>query len=88
MKIGSQEENTFIQDKFAQEAEDFWLGATDKKNEGSWVWTDGTPADWTNWNSGEPDGKKNANCLRMRSSGKWSDTMCSKRRPFVCSVQV
>ena len=84
-KIEFQEENTFIQDKFG---EDFWLGATDKENEGSWVWTDGTPADWTNWYSGEPDGKSKANCLRMNSGGKWSDSSCSKRRPFICSLQV
>ena len=85
VKIGSQEESTFITDKLGQ---DFWLGANDKETEGSWLWTDGTPVSWTNWNSGEPDGEEKANCARMRPDGKWSDSMCSKRRPFLCSVQV
>ena len=85
VKVEFEEENTFIQDKFG---EDFWLGATDKENEGSWVWTDGTWVDWTNWKSGEPDGKRNANCLRMGSNGQWYDLSCMKERPFVCSVQV
>jgi len=33
----------------------FWIGATDKKTEGEWVWTDGTPLDYTNWCDEEPN---------------------------------
>jgi hypothetical protein len=32
-----------------------WLGATDKFNEGTWVWVSGEPWQYTNWRSGQPD---------------------------------
>lgn len=32
-----------------------WLGATDEKAEGKWVWLDGTPLGFTKWQSKEPN---------------------------------
>eukprot|EP00900_Chrysochromulina_parva_P017820 jgi/Chrpa1/26039/Chrysochromulina_OHIO_Genome00026258-RA len=29
-----------------------WFGATDAASEGTWVWVDGTPFDYSNWNPG------------------------------------
>ena len=32
-----------------------WIGINDYGSEGTWVWADGTPVSYTNWNSGEPN---------------------------------
>lgn len=58
----------------------FWIGYNDNATEGQWVWTDGTPTGFTNWNNGEPS---NSSCfpsndgedaaIMQMSNGKWND---------------
>jgi len=51
-----------------------WLGATDEKIEGLWVWVDGTPMKFTAWAENSPDNaNKNEHYLEMHSVGKWND---------------
>ena len=33
----------------------FWIGFTDKDSEGTWGWSNGTPANYKNWAAGEPN---------------------------------
>jgi hypothetical protein len=33
----------------------FWIGATDRTVEGTWLWVDGTPFVFTDWWAGEPN---------------------------------
>ncbi|KAK6754718.1 hypothetical protein RB195_013604 [Necator americanus] len=58
-----------------------------------WTFTDGSPFDYTNWDTGEPnnyDGKEN--CLQLlfdqnigREEKRWNDITCDSRMPhFVC----
>ena len=60
----------------------WWIGITDKRNEGSWVYdSDGTSvAISIPWNSGEPNGEPNGgsgeNCLQSWKIGKWGDISC------------
>jgi hypothetical protein len=55
-----------------------WLGATDEKVEGKWVWVDGSEMTYANWNDGQPnnvhDGR-DENYLIMVASrvGTWWD---------------
>ena len=30
-----------------------WIGATDIETEGTFVWQDGTPVEWTHWKASE-----------------------------------
>lgn len=43
----------------------FMLGATDKDNEGEWVWYDGEPLGYANWAEGEPN-----NCTDESANGE------------------
>jgi hypothetical protein len=57
-RIGSVGENAFVTsllDSGLPERAHFRLGATDQKQEGVWVWTDGTAFTYTNWWAGEPN---------------------------------
>lgn len=54
---------------------DIWLGATDEKVEGQWVWVDGSPMDFTAWRRGEPNNWGGPeNYLGMsKNGGGWAD---------------
>ncbi|ETN87043.1 hypothetical protein NECAME_01200 [Necator americanus] len=68
-----------------------WLGG--RKNppplNDKWTFTDGSPFDYTNWDTGEPnnyDGKEN--CLQLlfdqnigREEKRWNDITCDSRMP-------
>ena len=68
-----------------QGVEVVWLGATDEKNEGQWVWVDGEPLRYNNWSPTQPNNKQglehymimvagNAVAIRRRvEDGKWHD---------------
>lgn len=47
------------------------------------VWSDGTPFVFTNWNGGEPSGG-NENCVEMLDSGKWNDIPSADQRTHMC----
>lgn len=52
-----------------------WIGFTDLGSEGSFHWTDGTSAKFTNWNAGEPNNWNGVeHYAEMHgSSGRWND---------------
>lgn len=52
-----------------------WIGFSDQTVEGSFAWSDGTPAKYTNWNTGEPNNSGNTEdyAEMLGSSGKWND---------------
>ena len=49
-----------------------WLGATDEKIEGSWIWLDGTKMDFRKFSPREPGGDRSENYLVFGESG-WQD---------------
>jgi hypothetical protein len=52
-----------------------WLGATDEKVEGKWVWVDGQVMTFTLWKPAEPsndNGKENY--LQTSPNGRWADS--------------
>jgi hypothetical protein len=71
-----------------------WLGLTDAADEGTWVWSDGTPLGYTAWNDGEPNNHGgDEDCAgfwagRGASNSMW-DSMygtesCSHPLPYIC----
>jgi hypothetical protein len=64
-----------------------WIGLHRLYPGGSFVWVDGSPMDYVNWHSGQPDnGGGNENCVHLwaegNSSGLWNDaaensTLCA-----------
>ena len=82
-------ENDFI-NKLTAANNMFYLGCTDEKVEGRWMWaSDGTPVTWTNWmvrgagREDEPNGGTEENCAVMlkqtgsgERAGAWGDYPC------------
>jgi hypothetical protein len=86
--IHSQEEDDFISnlvDPAAAGSITAYIGYTDKAIEDTWVWTDGTPSDFTNWRlfTGEPNnsgGDEDCTQFWPNTNGAlsgWNDVPCS-----------
>jgi len=65
--------------------QDIWIGFTDETDEGTFVWSDGTEVDYTNWSGGEPNNwSGDEDCTVVRSNGSWNDLSCTRQAAFVC----
>ena len=80
--VDSEEENRILTSMiFTAQLESAWLGATDEKVEGRWVWVDGTEMRYANWDTamGQPNNKDTSGSqehyLRSRTprGGAWWD---------------
>ncbi|MDO4806222.1 MAG: RICIN domain-containing protein [Coriobacteriales bacterium] len=74
--IGSKDEQAVISELVKGGSKDnYWIGATDKAREGTWVWATGERfGTYTNWASGEPDGGTSENSVAIeRLTGIWRD---------------
>ena len=50
------------------------IGGTDAAKEGTWVWVDGTPWKYTNWDNNQPNNDNgNQDGMMLRPNGKWND---------------
>lgn len=65
-----------------------WIGLSDLRTEGAFVWADGTPLEFTNWNAGEPnDAAANEDCTQLAAAtGYWNDLDCVTPLPYICEV--
>ena len=72
-----------------------WIGGNDIDKEGTWIWTDGSPFDFTFWHPSEPNNYGNEDCLHLsrgswltvQIGGRWNDRPCSYSMTFVCSMK-
>ena len=62
----------------------YWIGGSDKEQEGKWRWTDGNVWNFTNWAEWQPSGR-NQDCLRIRNGYRWNDHSCNFLYQFICS---
>jgi hypothetical protein len=54
----------------------YWIGFTDRDNEGTWVWVSGEPVTYTNWAPSEPNnylGNEDWAVMNWGNNGKWND---------------
>jgi len=76
----SQAEQDFITGKGGQLC---WIGLHDKNKNDTYEWTDGTPFDYENWYSGEPD-LGDEDCVEIGTTDRWYDFDCTAKRGVVC----
>lgn len=101
VKIDSENEQRFLERRLRvvmNELEDkFWIGLTDSKEEGRWLWVDGSLLDerFKYWSPGEPDNYNKVdpdgeNCARMGEKDGahdlkcWFDQSCKVPHRSIC----
>ncbi len=76
--IADQAENDFIQQNFGSyggTSQRLWIGFNDIASEGTFAWPDGTPANYSNWNAGEPNNAGSGEDVAemLGTQGTWND---------------
>jgi spore coat protein CotH len=88
-RIDSRAESRALYDAATAVRKDrWWIGLNDRAGEGTFVWHDGSPVTFTRWSKHQPDNDTcNEDCVALKDGGKgrWHDTHCGQRRPFVCA---
>ncbi|AKT37573.1 CotH kinase family protein [Chondromyces crocatus] len=65
----------------------WWIGLHDQAQEGTFVWTDGSPLDYTDWASGEPNNyADDEHCVHLTGGGQWNDLFCTSDGRYVCRL--
>uniref|UniRef100_A0A8C1NMA5 C-type lectin domain-containing protein n=1 Tax=Cyprinus carpio TaxID=7962 RepID=A0A8C1NMA5_CYPCA len=76
-------ENNFLIGLLPSTTTRCWLGVQDA--EGQWLWSDGTPYDYSNWCSNEPNNLNVENCGEINWTDRcWNDASCSTSMGYVC----
>lgn len=76
VKIESEQKNNVIAQKVKELNKTFYIGASDEKEEGKFVWRDGSAVTYTNWSQNEPNNTADCggeNYVQMYANGKWND---------------
>ncbi|XP_060947973.1 hepatic lectin-like [Limanda limanda] len=99
--VNSREEQRFLASRVRGKMETpkdlFWIGLTDSKKEGEWIWLDNTKLhpSLTFWREGEPNNQKWSNpdgqdCVRMGEKEgatdmkSWDDQFCEWAQKSIC----
>ncbi|MEZ4338352.1 MAG: C-type lectin domain-containing protein [Sandaracinaceae bacterium] len=91
--IDDRAENDFVRDEArSRRDEDWWIGYTDDRMEGTFEWVSGSTSTFTNWALGQPDNSGfNADCTEMINGtlspgvrGEWNDATCNTNQSYVC----
>lgn len=73
--------------------QDYWIGANDVKEEGSWRWVnDLTKVNFNSWRSGEPNeyqhdiyrGGEDCAHFRQEKNYTWNDQPCIDEFGYIC----
>jgi len=83
VSIHSYAENEFIRNEVCNHL--CWIGLTDTASEGSFRWIDGTPLDYTNWQTNSPnDYNSDEDMAHIRDTGLWDNRNAYGKSRVVC----
>ena len=84
--IPDEDTNGFLQ-TLTQNYKNIWVGGHRSDGE-EWVWSDGTPWQYSNWHEGQPDnlGEVQSHLsFNFNQSGYWDDDFAFQEKSFICS---
>uniref|UniRef100_A0A914W4W2 Uncharacterized protein n=1 Tax=Plectus sambesii TaxID=2011161 RepID=A0A914W4W2_9BILA len=61
-----------------------WIGAYDSLVNGTFVWSDGTPFEYSIWQTGEPNLRHQCVSSSWNTSRSWKTTDCNTENCFIC----
>ncbi|KAM6999952.1 CD209 antigen-like protein C [Tautogolabrus adspersus] len=89
--VDSIEEQEFLTNNIKSRT---WIGLSDRDNEGTWKWTDGTPLTQAYWARGEPNNDGGhpiygeEDCVQLATERKkeenWNDLNCGSSIGWIC----
>uniref|UniRef100_A0A3B3INI1 C-type lectin domain-containing protein n=1 Tax=Oryzias latipes TaxID=8090 RepID=A0A3B3INI1_ORYLA len=89
--INTEGEKTFL---FALRDKNVWIGLTDKVQEGTWKWVDGSPLTLQFWEENQPDNGGGMvaygeeDCVEIRFiPGSWNDISCETSLRWICEKE-
>ena len=85
LKIDSASEDQQVEVTLVGGPQEVWIGLSDADNDGIYVWTDGTPPSFTNWN-GAPS-ISSPDCVvknTYTSDGLWYTKGCGTNKAALC----
>ncbi|XP_009079447.1 PREDICTED: macrophage mannose receptor 1-like [Acanthisitta chloris] len=87
--ISKKEVQAFLMSLLKNAATDAWIGMNDINQEHTYLWTDGSPVDYTNWAKGSRTYYSMNDCFFMvknpiEQAGKWKDEECKTSKSYIC----
>ncbi|XP_037550264.1 collectin-12 [Nematolebias whitei] len=90
--ISDMEEQTWLEKQIVGKGY-FWMGLTDKEEENTWRWVDGTEPAFTKWKPGQPDNwghfhEAGEDCAALIHQGLWNDAFCEDLISYICEKEM
>ncbi|CAN9506371.1 unnamed protein product [Ophioblennius macclurei] len=90
--INDVEEQTWLQQQISGKGY-FWMGLTDREEENTWRWLDGTEPTFTKWKAGQPDNwnhghETGEDCAGLIRDGLWNDFFCEDLISYICEKEI
>ncbi len=91
--VRDEAEHAFLRDAaFARRRASWYIGLTDRAEEGEFAWDDGADTGFTRWAPNEPNNQGGLeDCVSLRpdsDDGTWNDVYCGSYLPSICRVRL